>query len=324
MLLLSFGQSYSNSPGVTQAQEPMLAQESATELVTDQAPSPSMESEPIQEVESSAEESGSAAERLLTQGRIVIDEIIVRVNGVNLLRSELLMPRIVNEGRPFSLDEAILEELLFQRAGQMHMLPSTADIERHLVTFKIQNHLTELSDKEFENELKQHGFSLPMYKNQLGRMIAVENVKRAEISEKIVVTSQEVEDYYNKNPRYTKEQYHLKLRTIPVAKMAEKDVLLLPTDPYWEDLGWIEKKDVEKKFAAVFTMEKGQISEPIADGESNQFIMLVDKKERCLKTLNERYIEIERKLQQEKKETFVGTFEQELKEKATIVVLAPA
>src|SRR3990172_2077019 len=139
-----------------------------------------------------------------------IDKIVARVNGVNILHSDLEQSRISKEGETYTLDEAIVEELFYQRAAETHMLPTAVDVERQLVSFKIQNNLTELTDKEFEDQLKIHGFTLKNYKRQLGRMIAVENVKRIEISEKIVITAQEVEAFYKDNPEYTKEEYQLK------------------------------------------------------------------------------------------------------------------
>ena len=159
--------------------------------------------------------------------RFSIDKIKARVNiegfkGVNILESDLKRPRIEKEGRKYTLDEAIMEQLLYQKAVEKHLLPNAADIERQIVAFKMQNDISNMSDAEFEAQLKESGFTqtsfqksvLDEYKEQLARIMAIENLKRAEISEKIIVSSQEVEDYYKKNPTYTKAEYHLKIATI--------------------------------------------------------------------------------------------------------------
>jgi hypothetical protein len=243
--------------------------------------------------------------------RTVIDKILVRVNGNNILLSTLTEPRIAKEGKPFTIDEAIFDELLAQKATEMHMLPTAVEVERYITSFKMQNNLTELSDKEFEDQLKQSGFTLKQYKQQIARMIAVENVKRAEISEKIVITAQEVEEYYDKHPQFTKESYHLQTSTQDDGKPEA-----------WQDLGWIGKKDLSKQFECVLTMQSGAISEPIANEEGQQQrIKLVEKKEAHRKTLDEQYGAIERKLQNAKKKNFLSEVEKELKEKATIVYL---
>src|SRR5258707_15686060 len=86
--------------------------------------------------------------------RWTVDKIIARVNGVNILQSDLKVARMAKEGGKFTLDEAIVEELLFQRAAEMQTLPTSFEIERQLVSFKMQNNLTELSEQEFEDQLK--------------------------------------------------------------------------------------------------------------------------------------------------------------------------
>jgi len=254
--------------------------------------------------------------------RELIDKIVVRVNGDNLLHSELQLPRIAKEGGSYTIEEAISERLLHQQAAEKHMLPSAEDINRQLVAFKIQNNMTSMSDQEFEDQLRQHGFTIKTYKQQLGNMVAVENVKRAEMSEKIVVTTQDVQGYYEKNPEYTTEEYHLKICSIPVDKKVAAAEVATDKSLTWEDLGWIAREDIGKKFEVVFSMDKNTYSEPVKlDEKTNQIIHLLDKKERRLKTMDERYSEIERELQQERKEKFVEKFEEELRGKATIVYL---
>lgn len=270
-----------------------------------------------------ADQSKTSSEKIKQQAikRWGIDKIIVRVNGANILQSDIEQPRIAKEGQPYTLDEAIMEELLVQRAAEMHMLPNTVEIDRQLVAFKIQNNLTEMSDREFEEELQRNGFTIKTYKNQLGRLIAAENIKRAEISEKIVVTSQDVEEYYKKHPERTQEEYHLVTCTLTQEQIENKKAYLASDEVAWEDLGWIAKKDLGKKFNVVYSMKKGDLSEPIKLGNTYQVIKLLDKREKRLKTLDERYADIERTLQLERKEKFIGQFEKELKTKASIINL---
>ena len=68
-------------------------------------------------------------------------------------------------------------------------------------------------------------------------------------------------------------------------------------------------------------MNIGEVSAPIKIGDSYQILMLVDKKDRRLKTLDEQYVSIERYLIKEKKDSFVKKFEAELKAKALIIYL---
>jgi len=258
--------------------------------------------------------------------RKVEDQIIVRVNGTNILKSDLENGRIDKAGGKYTLNEAIMEELFHQRASELHMLPSALDVERQLVAFKIQNNLTEMSDEAFEKELKDNGFSVDMYKYQLGRLLAVENVKRAEVSEKSLTTSQEVEAYYEQHKddpdSFLPEKYHLKTCSIPEIKQpANKNDLLNDKSIEWDDLDWVEKKHLKSELGFVKTMQKGAISDPIKKDDLLEYVLLVDKQAKRRKTLDERYGEIEYLLQTEKREGAWKKFEKTIKDKATVVFL---
>ena len=65
----------------------------------------------------------------------LVDKIVSRVNGVNVLRSDLKKIRISKNGRPFTLQEAMIDELLFQKSIQRKMLPTELDVEKQIVSF---------------------------------------------------------------------------------------------------------------------------------------------------------------------------------------------
>ncbi len=245
--------------------------------------------------------------------RFVIDKILARVSGTNILQSDLEVPRISKEGAFYSLEDLITEELFIQRAVEQHMLPSQLDIERQIVAFKMQNGMADIPEAEFEKQLQLSGFTLKMYKEQLGRLIAVENVKRAEVSEKLVVTAQDVEEYYKKHPSLITEAYHLKVAHFKTADKQEESA--------WEDVGWIEKDDLDKQFAFVPSMKKGETSQPVKVGDAYQAVQIVDRRMPRQKTLKECYIDIEKKLYQEKKEKYLKNVEKDIRAKASIVYL---
>jgi len=259
----------------------------------------------------------------------IIDKIFVLVNGTRILKSDLDKPRISKDGGKYNLDELIEEEILVQRSIDRHMLPTEADVERQVVTFKLQNGLGELSSADFEEELKKFGFTLKEYKFQIGRLIACENIKRMEVTDKIVITSQEVENYYNNNTEFTPEEYYLKMIPIQGTQSNQEDsdkninldkknsLNLADT----VDLGWIKKEDLDPKFEFVLTMKKGQISETVNVNDKDYVIEITDKKESHKKSLNERYSEIEKLLTQKKQEKLIKKFEIDLKKNSTIIYM---
>lgn len=236
--------------------------------------------------------------------RWTINKIITRVNGVNILSSDIELPRIAKEGGKFTLDEAISEELWLQQAAEQHMLPTDVEVERQIVAFKMQNNMGEASEEEFEKQLKQMGLNLKQCRQQFARLIALEKIKHTEIADKIVVTSQEVEEYYKKHPVYSPEAYHLKIST----------------DKTWEDLGWINRKDLDKQFMFVISCNPGDIQKVTKDDKEHE-VKLVEKRKETLKSLKERYITIEKKLYEFKRQQLLTSSEKSLQEKASIIRL---
>lgn len=250
-----------------------------------------------------------------------IDKIIRRVNGTNILASDLNRPRISKEGGNYTLDELTKEELLVQKSAELHMLPSITDINRQLVAFKIQNNLTGMGDDEFEKELQSSGFSLIEYKSQLGRLMATENVRRVELSERLVITTQEIEKFYNENPEYIKEAYHLNICTIPAKNIDNAQEFVKTTNVLWSDLGMMEKDEIGEQFSFVTTLNPGEYSKVFKMDGQHKIIKLISKQEKRIKTLDERYKEIERKIQDNKRERFIDRLEIDLIKNALIVDL---
>ncbi len=253
--------------------------------------------------------------------RYTINKIVARVNGENILQSFLEEPRIEKNGQPFTDKEAITNVLLFQRATTMHLRPTEEDINRNLVAFKIQNNLTDLSDKEFEQELKRAGFDLPTYKTQIGRMLATDRVKQVESSQNSVIPYDQIQEVYDATPEYTIAEYYIKVATIPTNKFQE-DQRVSDYVLDWDEAAWIDEPNLAEKYLHVIkAMKVGTISEPIASNNEYDVINLVDKREPRLKTLNERYSQIERALQEKNLAAFATTFEEDLEKEATIVRL---
>jgi parvulin-like peptidyl-prolyl isomerase len=257
-----------------------------------------------------------------SNGRWIVNKIVARVNGGNILQSDLELPQISKEGEKYTLKEIVMDTLYYQQAAKKHLLPTAQDIERQIVSFKISNNLAGTTDEEFEQQLKESGFTLEQYKKQLARIFSVENVKKAETSEKTVVTSQDVEDFYKKNISYTKETYHLKIAYLNAEEKADYKRLVEKGKIKWKDLSWVNKKDLDIEYAdALKNMNPKQISMPIKIDSKYVLLKILDKKNSRIKTLRERYGKIEKKLHMKKRKKYLKIFEKNLIEKASIAFL---
>jgi parvulin-like peptidyl-prolyl isomerase len=253
--------------------------------------------------------------------RVSVNKIVARLNGANILKSDLEKPRIVKNGGTYSFSELFLEELIFQQAAVKKIIPTEAEINRQIVSLKIQNGMSDMSDAEFENELKETGFTMPEYKLELARVLAVENLKRAEISEKIVITSQQVEQFYKEHPDHSPEQYNMSLSILTDSQVKTYKEAVKKKELEWIDLGWVNPKDIDAKYNFIASMTPKTISKPIQIDNSYRLLKLNDKKEKTLRSLDERYNEIERQLHNTLRDEVFTNFQKEIKEKAALVSL---
>ncbi|MBD3273077.1 hypothetical protein GF385_01875 [Candidatus Dependentiae bacterium] len=251
----------------------------------------------------------------------VVDEIKARVNGVNITKSLLEKPQAVMGGKMLTLEDAITNELLFQKAKDRKLLATAAEVDKQITNLKIHNGIANLTDEEMEEELKTEGLTFQEYKNQMARFIAIERLKGAEYSERVVVTEQEIKNYYKDNPSWLDEKYLLNICELEEKDVDEKGNIVKKDDFKWDNLGWIKKDDLSSDLLFVSSMKKGQVSNPVKMGNSYQVVKVVDRSERRLKSLEERRNEIQNLLQEEKRAKFAQDFEKELRSDASIVYL---
>lgn len=258
-----------------------------------------------------------------TNNPVLVDKILVRVNGSNILMSDLKKPQITKSGEPYSLSELIDEKLLIEHAQKRGFTVNDEIVNRQIAAVKSEHGLQGMTDLQFEEELKKQGFTIKEYRNQLAINHLTQSVISAEVSEKIIVSAQEVEQYYTENPSYTKDQYKIVICTIPADQLEQSATFAANKDSHWESLGWIESKDLGEQFETIKDLKKDQISAPVKAADGSMFVFkYTEHRESRLKTLAERYSAIERQLQSERKGSIVTNFLKELNEQATIEHLA--
>ncbi len=159
----------------------------------------------------------------------VLDKIMARVNGTPVLLSDLLQRRIDRNGEALltrddydfkrehlikkALEQAIDDELLFHRALDRQLLPSELEIEKQIVSLKAMQGLTHLTTEQFEEQLAGEGLTMRSYRVQLRRVLATEKLRQTEMSERLVTTTQELREQFEKSPQKQEESFRLKTAT---------------------------------------------------------------------------------------------------------------
>lgn len=251
---------------------------------------------------------------ILNGKEIVLDKIVARINGRNILKSHLEEPRLVKNSQPFSLEELLTDEIMTQKAIEFGAAPSVADLDATLSAERIAFGGKDMKNEEFEaTRLKQLGLTLDQYRSQLFRYIASERLVGSLIAKKVIVSAQEIEDYYKKNPVYLPEQFHLM-----VADATDSKDKITSAD--WKDLGWFEKEEmVEEIRKVVLKLKPGQATaKPINHNGKLKLVLLKEHKESRLELLSVRYNEIKNILKEERSEPFVKDFVADAKNRAYI------
>jgi len=254
--------------------------------------------------------------------REVVDTTIARVNGVNILKSDLALPRV--DKQSYTIDELVTRELYVQEAAKRKMMPSVVEVEKHVAAYKTSQELTGVDDEKFDQHLKGLGFTLDRYKIELTRHLGVSTLLQSEVRSRVFVTEQEIAAYYKQNPKWQEEQYLIKTAIVPFdEKKNEREMLeVKPQADDWVSTDeWISRSDIADHMTFVVHLSKGQLSPPIKTTYGYQYVVVDDIKDRYLIPLEERYVEIKNILHEQKMNSFEKDFQQELMSRSVVVYL---
>jgi peptidyl-prolyl cis-trans isomerase SurA len=105
------------------------------------------------------------------------------------------------------LRQLIDDEILMRRAEKLGLLATDDEVERKLNEIK-----SPYTQEQFDQKLKEKKITADDFKRDLRRSLTVEKVMNKEVTSKITVTDQDVNDYYNAHKgefNLIEAQYHL-------------------------------------------------------------------------------------------------------------------
>ncbi len=249
--------------------------------------------------------------------RELVDKIIARVNGVNILQSDLDAPRINYD--KFTLEQSIIQELYVQEAAKRNIVPSNTEVDKQIAALKSQYGM--IDDEAFEEQLKLVGFTFIRYQTELARTIAVNNLLQMAVREKVFIGKDEVRRYIEQNPDLAEERYLLKTTVIPFDKAPDEEALSKIVDFNWIESGWIGKSSLSEEMQFVAMLGTGTMGKPVKTKHGYQLVLLAQKEQARARTFDERYSEVEETLRRKKMETFEEEYQEELKTRAIVVYL---
>lgn len=252
---------------------------------------------------------------------VLLDQIVCRVNGANIMESDLHKPRIDKDGTTCSLDELIAEELLWQKATELKCIPTPQEIDHRLTSIKQINGMLNASEEEFQAWLLNEArLTIKDLQQQLMRIGASSHVKQWNAQEQSVVSEKEKRDFYQATPFFTNTEYHLQVSYLDPENGAAP-VEIDPAKVDWTDVGWIAEQDLSDAMSEIKTLAINELTTPLPLDNKYQIVQLLDKKERKQKSYEESEALIEKKLLRKKQKVSDKLLIAKLRERASIIFL---
>lgn len=92
------------------------------------------------------------------------------------------------------LDELINSEILIERAAQMNLVATDAEVEDKFTESK-----SPYTEEEFQKKLKDTALSVDDLKSEIRRQLSIEKLLNREVLAKISITDKDITDFYNQN-----------------------------------------------------------------------------------------------------------------------------
>ncbi|TLS48442.1 foldase [Paenibacillus antri] len=225
------------------------------------------------------------------------------VNGVAISKQDVFDALLAADGGQ-TLSSMIDEELVRQAAEAAGVEVADEDIAEQMDAIKGQFP----SEDDFLSTLAMYGMTVEGLEEQM----AVEVQLKKLLEPQVTVTDEEIQTYYDENAASLEEPEQVKASHILVATEEEakelrqrlsggEDFATLAAEQSLDtgtvdaggDLGFFEKGVMEEPFeTAAFSIEVGQLSEPVETSNGFHIIQVSEKKAAYMPTLEEKKEEI--------------------------------
>lgn len=261
-------------------------------------------------------------------------EVVAVVNGVEITKDEFVRKLMILTGKPI-LNQMIDEILIQQKAKEEKVKVKKKEIDAKIE--KVQERFP--TEELFAQQLSRSGMTVEKLRQQFESQLLMEKL----ISKEIVITDQEIKDYFEKNKaEFTKQEEirasHILVRTekeakeilkqleegVDFAKLAKERSTDSGTKDKGGDLGFFARGMMTPAFEReAFALKVGEISGVVKSPYGYHIIKVEKKKPTEKVSLKSTKEEIEKTLVQQKIWTKRSTWLQDLKKEAQIEIRIP-
>jgi hypothetical protein len=254
----------------------------------------------------------------LFSSRIIVDEIravVYHEDGARIILSSDIKPDL--DGRPRTLRDAVLEEIMLLEAEHLHFTVTDDDAEDYLAELQKNNHMSRAA---MERVMEDMGYSYAEGREKLRRRQAIERLIdfRIRSDKRFIVTREDVEKFESEHPVYEQGVYTLAQVVLPdhliKDKYTQKELDVLK----WEEPFEVQENEVaeDKKFLA--DVQLGSIVDrEIVEG-GIELTRLVARKPRRRVTVDELYDQVVNRIRMERFDVLMKDFQKNMLGKSTI------
>ncbi|MCL4229449.1 hypothetical protein KJZ61_02025 [Candidatus Dependentiae bacterium] len=235
--------------------------------------------------------------------------------------------KLTLEGKPQTLGDIIFTKRVFADATKYRITPSEDAIDRYLDTVMHDNNM---GLPDVERMFNAAGYTYEEGREQLATMFAVNSMIDFKVKSYLVVPEAQIIAYYKEHPIEEEAAYKIQRLVVTDKKIVStqdnKKRLKLALEAGKEIPGvkvspafWIKHDELAADKMFITTMIAGDISDPVSIPEGFELFRLLERRERRIVPLEERYQEIAQELKRPLFEKRFEEYRKSLFDEASIV-----
>ncbi len=255
-----------------------------------------------------------------------IEAVVFGQSGLEIVtKSDVMRPSLAGVAR--TKDDIIFERLVFLDAQKFHVVPDEEAVDRYLASIQQDNNLTLDQLKEIFHAA---GYTYEEGREQFKRLQTVNSMFDFKVRAQLVVPRNQVEEYYKQHPVEQEASYQLQYGRVPFkgdSQDQKKEIQQRladnrePRGVLWQDPFWINESEIAEDKMFITKLNAGQVAEPLPVEDGFELYKVIEKKDKRVAPLEERYREIVDILRRPKYEELMQKYRQQLFDSTSIIYM---
>ncbi len=261
--------------------------------------------------------------------RFVIDRLEAVIFGEEetIIVTKSDADRTTLNGQFRTVDDVILEALMYQDAEKLKITPDETAVNRYLDEVQRENNL---SANDIKAMFSAAGYTYAEGKEQLAISFATNSLMDFKIRSRLVVLDRDIQAYYDAHPIDQEPSYYLQQMLIPFNTLVDRATQRAEIERQvkagakiigaeWSPSFWVNKSDMDASKQFIFSMKPCSISAPHETTGGFELFMLLEAKPQRKMALEDRRSEIVEAIRKPRYEELLANYKKELYDASSII-----